>query len=57
VKIDRAVRHPVPKRDTEETKTEVEGDVAEAGKQLCSALLFHSRLNGHHPMKTRKREF
>jgi hypothetical protein len=44
VKIDRAVRYPVPKRDIEETKTEVEGDVAEAGKQLCSVLLFHSRL-------------
>lgn len=44
VKIDRAVRYPVPKRDTEETKREVEGDVAEAGKQLCSVLLSHSRL-------------
>jgi hypothetical protein len=44
VKIDRAVRYPVPKRDTEETMREVEGDVAEAGKQLCSVLLFHSRL-------------
>lgn len=44
VKIDRAVRYPVPKRDTEETKREVESDVAEAGKQLCSVLLFHSRL-------------
>jgi hypothetical protein len=43
VKIDRAVRYPVPKRDTEETKREVEADVAEAGKQLCSVLLFHSR--------------
>ena len=44
VKIERAVRYPVPKRDIEETKREVEGDVAEAGKQLCSVLLFHSRL-------------
>ncbi|KAF8489184.1 hypothetical protein F5888DRAFT_1796223 [Russula emetica] len=43
VKIDRAVRYPVPKRDVEETKREVEVDVAEAGKQLCSVLLFHSR--------------
>ncbi len=43
VKIDRAVRYPVPKRDIEETKREVEGEVAEAGKQLCSVLLFHSR--------------
>jgi hypothetical protein len=34
----------VPKRDIEETKREVEGDVAEAGKQLCSVLLFHSWL-------------
>jgi hypothetical protein len=44
VKIDRAVRYPVPKRDIEETKREVEADVTEAGKQLCSVLLFHSRL-------------
>lgn len=33
----------MPKRDIEETKREVEGDVAEAGKQLCYVLLFHSR--------------
>jgi hypothetical protein len=44
VKIDRAVRYPVPKRDVEETKREVEVDVVEAGKRLCSVLLFHSRL-------------
>jgi hypothetical protein len=43
VKIDRAVRYPVPKRDIEETKREVESDVSEAGAQLRSALLFHSR--------------
>jgi len=44
VKIDRAVRYPVPKRDVEETKREVEVDVVEEGKQLCSVLFFHSRL-------------
>ncbi|KAH9986845.1 SAC3/GANP/Nin1/mts3/eIF-3 p25 family-domain-containing protein [Russula vinacea] len=43
VRIDRAVRYPVPKRDIEETRREVEGDVAEAGTQLCSVLVFHSR--------------
>jgi hypothetical protein len=43
VRIDRAVRYPVPKRDVEETRREVEGDVAEAGTQLCSVLVFHSR--------------
>jgi hypothetical protein len=42
-KIDRAFQYPVQKRDVEETKREVEGDAAEAGKQLCSVLLFHSR--------------
>jgi hypothetical protein len=44
VKIDRAVRYPVPKRDIEETKREVESDVGEAAAQLRSVLLFHSRL-------------
>jgi hypothetical protein len=44
VKIDRAVRYPVPKRDIEETKREVENDVGEAAAQLRSVLLFHSRL-------------
>jgi hypothetical protein len=43
VRIDRAVRYPVPKRDIEETRREVEGDVAEAGTQLCSVLVFYSR--------------
>jgi hypothetical protein len=43
VKIDRAVRYPVPKHDIEETKREVEGDVAEAAGQLRSVFLFHTR--------------
>ena len=43
VKIDRAVRYPVPKRDIEETKKETENDVAEAAAQLRSMLLFHTR--------------
>ena len=43
VKIDRAIRYPVPKRDIEETKREVENDVAEAAAQLRSVLLFHTR--------------
>jgi len=36
VRIDRAVRYPVPKRDIEETKIETENDVAEAAAQLRS---------------------
>jgi hypothetical protein len=40
----RALRYTVPKLDTEETKREVGCEVAEAGKQLFSVLLFHSRL-------------
>ena len=43
VRIDRAVRYPVPKRDIEETKREVENDVAEAGAQLRSVFLFFAR--------------
>lgn len=43
VRIDRGVRYPVPKRDIEETKREVESDVSEAAAQLRSAFLFHSR--------------
>jgi len=43
VRIDRAVRYPVPKRDIEETKREAENDVAEAAAQLRSVLLFHTR--------------
>jgi hypothetical protein len=44
VKIDRAVRYPIPKRDIEETKREAENDVAEAAAQLRSVLLLHTRL-------------
>jgi hypothetical protein len=43
VRIDRAVRYPVPKRDIEETKAETEKDVGEAAGQLRSVLLFHTR--------------
>ena len=43
VKIDRGVRYPVPKRDIEETKREVESDLSEAAAQLRSVFLFHSR--------------
>jgi hypothetical protein len=43
VKIDRAVRYPVPKRDIEETKREAENDVAEGAARLRSMLLFHTR--------------
>jgi len=43
VKADRSVRYPVPKRDIEETKREVEIDVSEAGAQLRSVFLFHPR--------------
>ncbi len=50
VKFDMAVRYPVPRGDIEETKREVEGEVAEAGKELCSAPFpFTAR--------TRKRAF
>jgi len=40
VRIDRAVRYPVPKHDIEETKREAESDVAEAGAQLRLFLFF-----------------
>jgi hypothetical protein len=43
VKIDRGMRYPVPKRDIEETKREVESDLSEAATQLRSVFLFHSR--------------
>ncbi|KAI9457223.1 SAC3/GANP/Nin1/mts3/eIF-3 p25 family-domain-containing protein [Lactarius psammicola] len=43
VKIDRGVRYPVPKRDIEETKREVESDLSDAATQLRSVFLFHSR--------------
>lgn len=43
VNIDRGVRYPVPKRDIEETKREVESDLNEAATQLRSVFLFHSR--------------
>jgi hypothetical protein len=44
VRIDKAVRYPVPKRDIEETRREAESDVAEVATQLRSLLLFHTRL-------------
>ncbi|KAF8257416.1 hypothetical protein EI94DRAFT_1758502, partial [Lactarius quietus] len=43
VKIDRGVRYPVPKRDIDETKREVESDLSETATQLRSVFLFHSR--------------
>jgi hypothetical protein len=43
VRIDRAVRYPIPKRDIEETKGEAESDVAEMAAQLRSLLFFHTR--------------
>ena len=43
VRIDRTVRYPVPKRDIEETKSEVESNIAEVAAQLRSLLLFHTR--------------
>jgi hypothetical protein len=43
VRLERAVRYPVPKRDIEETSREAESDVAEAAAQLRSLFLFHTR--------------
>ncbi|KAI0260588.1 SAC3/GANP/Nin1/mts3/eIF-3 p25 family-domain-containing protein [Gloeopeniophorella convolvens] len=43
VQIDKAVRYPVPKRDIEETRREVESDVAETAAQLQATFLFHVR--------------
>ena len=49
VEIDRGVRYPVPKRDIDETKREVESDVGDAAAQLRSAFLFHSHSRPKRP--------